>query len=127
MLGPKGAPIATRHSWSYIKDIWPLIIKSKPSEKPTIINLMNILVDSIHRQFPTISIMLEIPDRCLQFTNAIAKNIPAVHSEEFKKVIDHSPERLRLICDEKKNFYNKTVNILLESASNGTLSVIFHS
>lgn len=46
---PKNAPIIARHDWNFTRDIWPLIIRSKPSEKQSIISLINSISDCVHR------------------------------------------------------------------------------
>ncbi|KAJ8931974.1 hypothetical protein NQ314_015072 [Rhamnusium bicolor] len=47
LLGPKNAPIVARHDWQFIRELWPLIVKSMPSEKPSIINLIAVLTEAV--------------------------------------------------------------------------------
>lgn len=120
LLGSKNAPIATRHDWNLIKELWPLIIKSKPSEKPSIINLMNALTDAI-RRFPTISIKFEMSDKCITAAYDFAKVMPQIVLDDFQSVIDAGPKMLEEENERKVMAYNEAVNSLLDACIKGNL------
>ncbi|KAK5647619.1 hypothetical protein RI129_002511 [Pyrocoelia pectoralis] len=120
LLGTKSAAIVTRHDWNLIKEVWPLIIKSKTSEKPSIVNLMTALTDVIN-QFPTISIKVEMPERCLTAAYALVDNFPKVSLEGFEGVIDKGPQLLEAECEHKMILYNQTIDSLLNACINDNL------
>lgn len=121
MIGPKGAPIVSRHNWLYIKDLWPLVVKSKPSEKPSIVNLMNNLLESVHRLFPTICINVEIPVECINAAYFLANVDPKSDLTGFSEVISNSEEKLKQMCNIRRTAYEETVNSLIDAAVSGNL------
>lgn len=120
LLGPRSSPIIARHDWTFLKDIWPLVVKSMPSEKPSVINLINSLADSIHRHFHTIAIKLEIPQKCLDVAYTLAQQT-GLRFDDFQEVIDTGVERLRLKSAEKEATYKELINLLLDACTNGNL------
>ena len=121
LLGPKNTPIIARHDWSFINTMWPLLVKSKPSEKPSIVNLLNALNDAIEKYFPSIAINLMIPDNCLKSAYVFAENVPKITFEDFKDAIDNGEDNLRLVCEKKREAYCEAMDSLLEAATNGNL------
>lgn len=37
LLGPKQTPIIAKHDWNVVGQLWPALIHSSPSEKPSVI------------------------------------------------------------------------------------------
>jgi proteasome activator subunit 4 len=72
LLGPKQNPLVTRHDWEMLMNLWPAIVRSKPSEKLSVIRLMENIVESVHKHFPTITISLEVS--LLLFTGLRARH-----------------------------------------------------
>jgi proteasome activator subunit 4 len=60
LLGPKQNPLVTRHDWEMLMNLWPAIVRTKPSEKLSVIRLMESVVESVHKHFPTITISLQV-------------------------------------------------------------------
>lgn len=120
LLGPKNAPIIVKRNWTFLKEIWPLVIKSMPSEKPSVINLINSLTDAIHRRFRTITTKLVIGDSCLEAAYNWGRNA-ALDFDDFKGVIETGEERLRLKCEESERNYRELVSSLLDACVNGNL------
>lgn len=60
LLGPKQNPLVTRHDWEMLMNLWPAIVRTKPSEKLSVIRLMENIVESVHKHFPTITISLQV-------------------------------------------------------------------
>lgn len=120
LLGPKSSPIIARHDWKFLRDIWPLVVKSMPSEKPSVINLINSLADSIHRHFHTIAIKLEIPQKCLDMAYDLGKQA-GLFFDDFKTVVETGEERLKMQCIEKETAYKELISSLLDACVNGNL------
>ncbi|KAF5308174.1 hypothetical protein FQR65_LT06354 [Abscondita terminalis] len=126
LLGSKNAGIITKHDWSLIKQLWPLIIKSKTSEKPSIVNLMGALTEAINN-FPIISIKFEMPEKCLDAAYGLAKNYPQVSLERFQEIIDAGPKLLKMEYQRKVSCYNETINSLLSACLNDNLHWRYYS
>ncbi|KAK4885236.1 hypothetical protein RN001_001507 [Aquatica leii] len=126
LLGSKNGAIVSRHDWGLIKELWPLIIKSKTSEKPSIVNLMSALTDAVNN-FPTISIKFQMPDKCLTAAYELAKNYPNVSLEGFQETIDAGPQMLETDYQRKVLCYNQTIDSLLNSCLNDNLHWRYYS
>lgn len=120
LLGPKTAPIIARHDWKFIRDVWPLLIKSMPSEKPSIVNLINNLSDAISRWFPTIAIKLVVPKGCLDAAYVLGEN-SKMSFDDFQSVIRSGEDRLLFESAQREKAYNETVDLLLEACVSGNL------
>ncbi|XP_076268331.1 proteasome activator complex subunit 4-like isoform X1 [Rhynchophorus ferrugineus] len=122
LLGPKAAPIIARHDWNFIKDIWPLIVNSMPSEKPSIVNLITNLSDSVHKFFPTIAIKLIIPEKVLSAARNFAAVEPFVCDlSAFQRFIDDGEIYLKNRSLERRRAYDTTVSSLLTACETGNL------
>nr|CAD7394947.1 unnamed protein product [Timema cristinae] len=67
LLGPKQSPVLARHDWSILSKLWPCIVRTQPSEKLSVIRLMEGVMESVHKFFPTITINMKVAIRCLVF------------------------------------------------------------
>lgn len=76
MLGPKQTPVVTRHDWEMLLKMWPAIVKAKPSEKLSVVKLLDSIVKNVHKHFPTITISLNIPDSCVEKAKLLWKSEP---------------------------------------------------
>lgn len=121
LLGPKAAPIIIRHDWKFISEIWPLLVKSMPSEKPSIINLVSAITDVVDKFFPTIAIKLRIPDSALDAAYILGKNHPYCNLRVFQHQIANGENYLNMKSKERRDAYDGTVNALLEVLQNGNL------
>lgn len=121
LLSPKNAPIVARHDWDLIKQLWPLIVKSMPSEKPSIVALIATLVEAVNRFFPTIAINLVFTKSCLDAAWALAKTTPPSDLQDFQAFIDNGENYLQLKCQNRYAAYNATMDGLLDACINGNL------
>lgn len=115
LLGPKNTPLIARHDWSFVQDIWPRLLKANPSEKPSVIGLVTLLVDAVHKHFPTISIRLQIPDRCIESAQAYGGEqiTPTEVQEGVVELLRKS--------DVSERIYYDVLNTLYESLASGQL------
>ncbi|CAG9857916.1 unnamed protein product [Phyllotreta striolata] len=126
LLGPKSAPIIARHDWKFIQQLWPLLVRSKPSEKPSIINLMMALGDSIDKFFPTIAIKLVIPDSVIQCAVNFAGNVPKVDLKSCRHLIENGTDYLKRKSEERRAAYTATLDSLIDALESGTLHWRYH-
>ncbi|CAG9839520.1 unnamed protein product [Diabrotica balteata] len=123
LLGPKSAPIIARHDWKFIEQIWPLVVKSMPSEKPSIIALIMALNDTIDKCFPTIAINLVIPQSVLTAAYNFAKNEPVCDMDRFKALEANGEAYLKRKSEERRSAYDGTMNSLMDSLESGSLYI----
>lgn len=121
LLGPKNSPIIGRHDWKFIKQIWPLVVRSLPSEKPSIINLVTSVTDAVDKYFPTIAIKLVIPESALNAAHNLRKNVPICDLSNFQTAIDNGEAYLKTKSDERRVAYDDTINALLDAVLSGNL------
>ncbi|XP_072396223.1 proteasome activator complex subunit 4-like [Diabrotica undecimpunctata] len=126
LLGPKSAPIIARHDWKFIEQIWPLVVKSMPSEKPSIIALIMALNDTIDKCFPTIAINLVIPQSVLTAAYNFAKNEPVCDMDRFKALEANGEAYLKRKSEERRSAYDGTMNSLMDSLESGSLHWRYH-
>jgi hypothetical protein len=67
LLGPKQNPLVSKHNWELLSELWYVLVTAMPSEKNSVIRLVEKLVESVHKHFPTITINIEV---CEPLTNA---------------------------------------------------------
>lgn len=63
-------PMIARFNWK-ILDLWLALVKAQPSEKLSVVKLLDGLMKIIHKHFPTMTIDLEISDTCVQKARAV--------------------------------------------------------
>jgi proteasome activator subunit 4 len=127
LIGPKNHPIVARHDWNFIRQLWPLIVKSMPSEKPSIVNLINAVLDAVNRYFPTIAINLVFPQACLDAAQVLSSGVPKCNLLDFQKYMDEGERALVVKCQNRTTAYNETVDGLLDACINGNLHWRYHS
>nr|XP_023028371.1 proteasome activator complex subunit 4-like [Leptinotarsa decemlineata] len=121
LLGPKNSPIVARHDWKFIEQIWPSIVKSVPSEKPSIINLITTATNVVDKYFPTIAINLIIPQSTLDAAYRLCNNIPKCDLSDFQSHINNGEVYLRRKSDERRIAYEGTLESLIDALETGNL------
>ncbi|CAH1108407.1 unnamed protein product [Psylliodes chrysocephalus] len=121
LLGPKTAPIIARHDWKFIEQLWPLLVKSMPSEKPSIISLIMALGEAIDKFFPTIAIKLIIPTSVIQAAYNLAQNQPLEKLKEYEQLAANGEAYLKRKSDERRVAYDKTLESLMDALESGNL------
>lgn len=120
LLGPRNSPIIARHDWKFVGEMWPLLVKSTPSEKPSIVNLINGLADAINRCFPTIAIKLCVPEKCLELAYNIGERAK-INLDDFQGVVKSSGAKLDQKSVDNEETYNELMDQLLHACINGKL------
>ncbi|KAJ9582853.1 hypothetical protein L9F63_022812, partial [Diploptera punctata] len=112
LLGPKQNPLVTRHDWEMLMNLWPAIVRTIPSEKLSVIRLLENLVESVHKHFPTITISLEIPDECLLAAQRLWKSEPA---PSFEIASEDAISLGKTQLEERNKFNSRQYLALLDS------------
>lgn len=122
LLGPKSTPIVTRHDWNFVRDIWPTLVMSMPSEKPSVISLMNLIVEAVHKHFPTIAIKLELPQRCLDTVQLLKNSAPKIdHLKLTDEEIQNGITELEKTSTRNQENYCAIMDLLHSAVITGNL------
>lgn len=121
LLGPKSTPIITRHDWGFVRDIWPKLVTSTPSEKPSVINLMNLIIEAVHKHFPTIAIKLQVPQRCLDTVQLLKISQPLLNVVITQDDIDLGMSDLEKCVERNRENYCGVIDELHEANVSGNL------
>lgn len=81
---------------------------------------MNALTEAV-RNFPTITINIEIPDRCLLAAYNFVQSTPKVSLDSFQAVIDAGSNKLIVESQKRVVIYNEAINALLQVCLTGNL------
>ncbi|KAG8323597.1 Proteasome activator complex subunit 4 [Homalodisca vitripennis] len=74
LLGPKEVSIITRRDWSLLKTLWPAVVRAQPSEKPSVINLLNAVSESVNKQFHTLTIETQMGNKGEEFARMLLES-----------------------------------------------------
>ncbi|RZF34164.1 hypothetical protein LSTR_LSTR003574 [Laodelphax striatellus] len=115
-------PILTKLDWEHLSTLWPELVRMKPSEKPSVIRMLENLNEIVHKHFPTASISLEVPESCVTIANQLWRSEP-------KPTIDHpSTEQIEQALNfsmqknlDNRNHYLKLVTSLSDAVWNKNL------
>jgi proteasome activator subunit 4 len=128
LLGPKEYPLVTRHDWEMLMSLWPAIVRTKQSEKLSVIRLMENIVECVHKHFPTITINLQIPELCLEAARRLWDTSPApcfpVVSEEEVAV---GMQELQMRNQYNSDQYLALLNSLMDAIQQENLHWRYHS
>lgn len=104
-----------------MRQLWPALVLSEPSEKPSVIHLKDSVVDVIVETFYTISIKLEIPESCVSaaeclWSTATKPSAPQPTTEEIEKGVENLAEIGRNNLKTYHDMLDKFLHILLEKS-----------
>ncbi|XP_022913061.1 proteasome activator complex subunit 4A-like [Onthophagus taurus] len=125
--GPKSTPMIARPYWGFLKELWPALVKSKPSEKISIVNLMSSIVDGINRHFPTLAIKIEMSEKSRELAHHLSKTITDFNLNGFQSHIDNGANKEIELVTNNTKIYNELLENLLQSIINGSLHWRHHA
>lgn len=109
-------PLLVKPDWEFLKTLWPALVLSEPSEKPSVIRLKDIIIDIVVECFYTTNLQMEIPDSCV----SIAANVwnagvndpsaPLPTEEEIKK----GAEELKEAGEQNMKNYGEILDVLFQ-------------
>ncbi|XP_049827617.1 proteasome activator complex subunit 4-like [Schistocerca gregaria] len=127
LLGPKQNPLVTRHDWTMLNSLWPAIVLAKPSEKASVINLLDNLVETVHKHFPTITINLEIPDTCLASARKLWNSSPLPSVDPISDTeVELGLQKLHENSKYNLEQYLSLLNALMDALEQGNLHWRYH-
>lgn len=123
LFGPQHDPIITKRDWKMLRSLWPAIVLSKPSEKLSVIRLKEDLIDIVNKQFPTYTVTLEIPDRCLVAASKLWNTFPyPILSQLNEEEIQYGLQKLKAHSQSNLEVYYGLLDDLLNAILNENLN-----
>lgn len=115
--GTRKGRLIVRNNWHAIEKIWLAILKTNLSEKPSVVGLLDMIMDAIGAEFPTVVIELNIPDECVQLALALSTkpNIASPSEIEAGKL------KLETLNQTNLSTYNNILASILEITHNNSL------
>lgn len=69
--GQRRSRLIVKNDWECVQKIWLAMLRTNLSEKPSVVRLLDMINDAIHKEFPTVAIDYHIPDECVQLAKAL--------------------------------------------------------
>ena len=60
LLGENKQCLMTKRNWSVMQRVWPALISSRHSEKPSIIKLLDTIINKLHKHIETTEINITV-------------------------------------------------------------------
>ncbi|XP_046402715.1 proteasome activator complex subunit 4A-like [Ischnura elegans] len=128
LLGPKLQPLLTKHNWEMIIELWPTIIQMQPSEKLSVVKLVDSIEDTMHKHFLTITIELEIPDSCVEAAKKLWEYAPLpLDAKPGTDIVQAAKQELELRGKKNLELYFGVIGKLLDIIENTNLHWRYHS
>ena len=114
LLGSKHRTLLVKHCWKTLSELYPKLVGSRHSEKPSISKLMDKIMSSIHQHFDTFTLTLNIPNNVIEMGKALFES-------RTPKLLDQCPDdatiekhRQKLIEENESNIasYHKLLDAL---------------
>lgn len=115
--GTRKGRMVVRNNWTTVQKIWLALLKTNLSEKPSVVRLGDMILEAIHNEFPTVSIELEIPDKCVELALTVAVNNDVVTAAD----IETGLQRLQQSNARNLRTYHEILNSILEITHNRSL------
>ena len=78
LLGENKQCLMTKRNWSVMQRVWPALISSRHSEKPSIIKLLDTIINKLHKHIETTEINITV--------SAAAPTVPVyLHADWFMR------------------------------------------
>ncbi|XP_055375207.1 proteasome activator complex subunit 4-like [Condylostylus longicornis] len=101
--------VLVQRDWLVVEKFWLNILKSIPSEKPSIIRLIEYTKRNINEEFVTITVSQDIPDSFINFILKLYPDVPGVDVEQGLQLLN---KRNKINTDRYYNILNEITNIL---------------
>ncbi|CAG2057001.1 unnamed protein product [Timema podura] len=112
LLGPKQSPVLARHDWSILSKLWPSIVRTKPSEKLSVIRLMEGVYGECAQIFSHHHHQYE--------ASKLSSQVDETYSNNALQILESQNKR-------NTECYLSLVNNLLDAIDHGNLHWRYHS
>lgn len=115
--GSRRSRMIVECNWQTIERLWVALLKTNLSEKPSVVKLMDTLVETIQTEFPTVFIGMDIPDDCVNIALKIATDPKLITDADI------TAGKARLIQTNEQNLrsYNNLLQSILQITHNNSL------
>ncbi|CAD7093813.1 unnamed protein product [Hermetia illucens] len=115
--------LVVRHDWLCVEKLWLNLLKSTPSEKPSIVHLLDAIIYSISEEFITLTIDLDISDKIVDYGLKLAKlNGVTITDEDIERGKQLASRR----NTENIDRYNRIIETIINIAQNNSLHWRYH-
>lgn len=111
--------LVCKNDWEFVQKIWIALLKSQPSEKLSIVKLIDMVISTINEEFATVTTELEISDECVNAGLALLGEKSSKYVSEADIV--RGKDNLMRINEEKVALYNSIINRIVEIFTNDSL------
>lgn len=123
VLGKKQRHFLTVGDWEALGQLWPALVGARHSEKPSIIWLLEHILESLQRYLETTQVTLKVPDSCVQVARRVWEG-PEPRPSAGQPTDEDVAEGLR--AEERRNnqclrAYEDLVSNLVSQVESGTL------
>lgn len=123
LCGQRRSRLIVKNDWSCVKSLWLALLRTNLSEKPSVVRLLDMAYDVIQNEFPTVSIFLEIDDRCVDLALALlGPTAKPLTTDEIaagkQRLVEQNATNSRL--------YYEILNEILSTVRNGSLHWRYH-
>ncbi|XP_074661309.1 proteasome activator complex subunit 4A-like [Tubulanus polymorphus] len=104
VLSKKKKCLATKRNWDVVGQLWPAIVKAQHSEKPSIIAIIESIIDRIHKDLHHPVIYITTSENCIEASRAMWNSKPEPSAPQA------SPEQIQhgLKMEQERNQKNVT-------------------
>ncbi|CAN7938235.1 unnamed protein product [Ixodes hexagonus] len=122
-LGKKQRHFLTVGDWEALSQLWPALVGARHSEKPSIIWLLEHILESLQKYLETMQVTLKVPDSCVQTARRVWEGPeprPSLTQPTDQEVAEG------LLAEERRNdhylrVYEDLVCNLVSQVESGTL------
>lgn len=123
LCGQRRSRLIVKNDWACVKSLWLALLRTNLSEKPSVVRLLDMAYDVIQNEFPTVSITLEIDDRCVDLALAL---MPSTATPLTADEIAAGKQRLVEQNATNSRLYYEILNEILKTVRNGSLHWRYH-
>ena len=116
LLGSKHRTLLVKHCWKTLRQLYPVLVASRHSEKPSISKLMDQIMSSIHQHFDTFTLTLDIPDNVIESAKNLFNTTTQKTLEAFPD--DNTIKRGKETLNQQNEDNIKEYHALLDALCN---------
>lgn len=114
LLGKKQRTMLVLCDWPFLDSLWPALVSARHSEKPSIIWLLEHILETLQKHLETIQIAIKVPAPCLERAQQLAL---AASAEEMSAAVEAEEQ-----CNNRaKKEYEDLVCKLVSQVESGSL------
>lgn len=122
LIGQRRTKLIVRNDWIVVEKLWLALLNSNLSEKPSVVKLVDRISSSIAEEFLTLTIEMEIPDRCIE----LAQDLLTDKTEITQKEIDDGQKKLTEQSEFNLKRYYRIIESVLEVAHRSSIHWRYH-